>query len=571
MIKYFSLIDPYYKKWIYFFTVCAFINVILDTLSIVMVLPLVNILFDVKESTGFMLLLLNWINNFFSYFGINADKDIKVLFLISFVLLFVLKNFFQIFFIYFQNILFSSIEANIGIRIIKRTLGRTVISNNEKSIAEVIRDSSSQASIFIQNFLVPIVHTVIEIVTFGLIVSFIGFNYFNETVLISVLLLSIVSFQYLLIRKKIFTISSNIEMANKQKIKSIIDSSDIFKEIKIFNLYQYFFREFSKQAYRIMKMQNALGMIRFILKPIIEILFVSAICFSMYTLLISGQDLSESLPKLTLIVMAAFRVVPSINRLNIMTQRLRSAKPVLINLYIQLKDYNFEKIHSKVKKLDLKSKIKIKNLYFQYPGKNEPLFKNINLELKKGNSYLLLGDSGVGKSTFVELVLGLLQPTAGSILADNKNVKNNLLGWHKSFSYVPQKANLIQDTLLNNIILFSEDRDAAKLKYIINLMQLQNLINKNKEVGQRGSKISGGQVQRVAMARALLKESNILVIDEGTAALDNENEIGIIKKIIAYKKDNVILFISHKKSLKKYFDYSLEFNKQRIKKTKNGN
>jgi ATP-binding cassette, subfamily B, bacterial PglK len=571
MIKYFSLMDPYYKKWIYFFTVCAFINVILDTLSIVMVLPLVNILFDVKESTGFMLLLLNWINNFFSYFGINADKDIKVLFLISFVLLFVLKNFFQIFFIYFQNILFSSIEANIGIRIIKRTLGRTVISNNEKSIAEVIRDSSSQASIFIQNFLVPIVHTVIEIVTFGLIVSFIGFNYFNETVLISVLLLSIVSFQYFLIRKKIFTISSNIEMANKQKIKSIIDSSDIFKEIKIFNLYQYFFREFSKQAYRIMKMQNALGMIRFILKPIIEILFVSGICFSMYTLLISGQGLSESLPKLTLIVMAAFRVVPSINRLNIMTQRLRSAKPVLINLYIQLKDYNFEKIHSKVKKLDLKSKIKIKNLYFQYPGKNEPLFKNINLELKKGNSYLLLGDSGVGKSTFVELVLGLLQPTAGSILADNKNVKNNLLGWHKSFSYVPQKANLIQDTLLNNIILFSEDRDAAKLKYIINLMQLQNLINKNKEVGQRGSKISGGQVQRVAMARALLKESNILVIDEGTAALDNENEIGIIKKIIAYKKDNVILFISHKKSLKKYFDYSLEFNKQRIKKTKNGN
>ena len=150
MIKYFSLIEPYYKKWIYLFTVCALINVILDTLSIVMVLPLVNILFDVKESTGFLLLLFNWINNFFSYFGINADKDIKVLFLIFFVLLFVLKNFFQIVFVYFQNILFSSIEANIGIRIIKKTLGRTITSNNEKSIAEVIRDSSSQASIFIQ-------------------------------------------------------------------------------------------------------------------------------------------------------------------------------------------------------------------------------------------------------------------------------------------------------------------------------------------------------------------------------------------------------------------------------------
>ena len=570
MIKYFSIISPHYNKWLYVFVFCAFVNVILDTLSIVMILPLLNILFELNNDAGSKFIFLVDVKNFFTNFDFVDNKNVKILFLVLFVCLFIIKNIYYIFFIYFQNKLFGSIETDIGIRIIKKSLYSSVTFNNERNTAEIIRDSTSQSSTFIQNFLVPFVQIVIELTTFGLIAIFIGYNYFNETISIIFLLLFILFLQYFFIRKKIFLTSANLEIANKLKIKSIIDSQDIFKEVKIFNLYQYFFKEFGKQSFRIQRMQNVLGMMRVMLKPIVEILFIFGLCFSVYLILVNDKNISESLPKIALFVVAALRVVPSVNRLNILSQRLRGAKPVLINLRRQLNSINFDIILNKIKRLSLKSKLKIKNLNFKHINKNEFLFKNLNLELTKGKSYFLQGVSGVGKSTFVELVLGLLQPTSGSVLVDNINIKKNLIGWYKSLSYVPQKANLIQDTLLNNIILFSEESNLEKLNHIINLMNLKDLIKDSKKSGQHVAKISGGQAQRIVIARAMLKQSDLLVIDESTGALDSRSEIDIIKKIIYFNKNNLILFISHKKSLKKYFDYSLKFHNKKIKKTKNG-
>ena len=570
MIKYLSIISSNYNKWLYLFVFCAFLNVILDTLSIIMVLPLLTFLFDVKQNVGTSS-FYTWIEKFFLIFDINEKKNIQVYFLFFFVFLFIIKNTYHIIFIYFQNKLFSAIEADIGIRVIKNSLYGDVQLNNEKSTAEIIRDSSTQASTFIQSFLVSLVQITIELTTFGLLLLFIGYNYFYETIFITFLLLFILFLQYFLVRKKIFLTSKNIEIANKLRIKSIIDSQDLFKEIKIFNLYQYFFREFSKQSFRIMQMQNTLGMMRVVLRPIVETLFIAGICLSVYMILLSDTGINDTLPKIAVFVVAALRVIPSINRLNLNSQKLRASKPVLINLYNKVTSNNFDKIFNKIGKLSLKSKLKIKNLYFKYPNKNKFLFKNLSLELKKGKTYFLQGDSGIGKSTFVELLLGLLKPNSGRILVDNKNIKNNLIGWYKSLSYVPQKANLIQETLLNNIILFSEEKNSQKLVSILNLLNLNNLTKESEELGRQGAKSSGGQAQRIVIARAMIKNSDICVIDEGTAALDSKSEIDIIKKIITFKVNNVILFISHKKNLKKYFDYSLIFHNQKIKKIKNGN
>ena len=570
MIKYLSIISSNYNKWLYLFVLCAFVNVILDTLSIIMVLPLLTFLFDVKESIGSSF-FFTLIENFFFYLGVNQKKNIQITFLFFFVLLFIIKNIYYIIFVYFQNKLFSAIEADIGIRVIQNSLYSDIQMNNEKSTAEIIRDSSSHASTFIQNFLVPFVQITIELATFCLLLLFIGYNYFHETIFITFLLLTILLLQYFLVRKKIFLISTNLETASKLRIKSIIDSQDLFKEIKIFNLYKYFFREFSKQSFRIMQMQNTLGMMRVILRPVVEILFIIGICFFIYMMLLSDKSVSDTLPKIAVFVLTALRVIPSINRLNLNSQRLRGSKPVLINLYSKVSSNNFHKIFNKIKKLSLKSKLKIKNLYFKYPSKNKFLFQNLNLELKKGKTYFLQGVSGVGKSTFVEILLGLLKPSSGKILVDNKNIKNNLIGWYKSLSYVPQKANLIQETLLNNILLFSEDNNSEKLVSTLNLLNLNNLIKESEELGRREAKISGGQAQRIVIARAMIKDSDFCVIDEGTAALDSKSEIDIVKKIIAFKENNIILFISHKKNLKKYFDYSLIFQNYKIKKIKNGN
>jgi len=535
-----------------------------------MLLPLLSILFDLNEQSG-LNYFLTFVKNFLLNFDVNEKKNIQILFLIFFLILFIIKNIFQIVFIYFQNKLFSAIETDIGTRVVKNLLYGDVLVNNEKSTAENIRDSCSQASIFIQGFLLPLTQIIIESFTFALLLFFIGYNYFYETIFIAISVSSLFFLQYFIIRKKIFSISSNLEISNNLRVKSIIDSQDLFKEIKIFNLYQYFLREFRKQSLRIMQIQNTLGMMRVILRPLAETLFIIGICMFVYITLLSDKNLSDNLPKIAIFVVAAIRVVPAINRLNLYSQRLRGSKPVLINLYNNVTRKNFDKKFNKARKLRLNFTLKIKNLYFKYSNKNEFLFKNLNLELKKGKTYLLQGESGVGKSTFVEILLGLLKPNFGKILADNKNIKNNLIGWHKSLSYVPQKANLIQDTLLNNIVLFSEAKNYQNLTSILNELNLNNLLKESGELGSRGSKISGGQAQRIVIARAMIKNSDVCIIDEGTSALDSKNEVNIIKKIINLKFNNVVLFISHKKKLKKYFDYSLIFRNHTIKKIKNGN
>jgi ATP-binding cassette subfamily C protein len=568
MIKYLSIISSRYKIWFLFFFLCIFLNVLLDSFSVILIFPLISILFETNQGLGFSQYLLNFLHHS-SILNYLSDKiNIKIFFLIFFFLIFLFKNIYLIFYTYFQNKLFGSIEANISLRIFQKNLTENVVLNNEKDTSTLIRDASSYASLYVQNYLVSIIHSVVEFSTFFLIILFIGYNYIYETCLVAFSLFLLTIGNYLLIKKKIYKLSSEAEIAQKLKIKTIVDSITLFKEVKIFNLYEYFFKLFNKQVYRVIIIQNYLGLLRIILRPVIEIFFIFGLVVYLLILLNNNANINDSLPKLSLFVVAAFRILPSINRLNTLMQKVRQSEPIVKNIYENLNRYSY--VQKKIKILKFKSRLTIKNLYFKYPNKDDFVIKKLNLKLQKGKSYILFGKSGIGKSTFVEIILGLLRPTKGSISVDNINIKNKILQWQRSLSYVPQNANLIDETLLKNVTLFSNLNDSSyKINEIIELMGLKTLSNNPNFIGESGKKISGGQIQRVAIARALFKDSDVLIIDEGTAGLDNKNEIEIIKKIINLKKDIIILFISHKKSLKKYFDYSLEFKNKKIEKIKN--
>ena len=571
MFKFLKIISPKYKIWVAIFLFLSLLNIVLDTFSIILILPLIQILFDTGEVSGKLLEVFNIINNFLLGNFFDDQKDVKIFFLLFFVITFIFKNIYQIFFNYYQNILFGSIEADVSIRIIQKNLSDSTIISNKKSLAETLRDSNNYASIFAHNFLVPLINIVIDVSVFLLIFLFIGYNYLQETLIIG-LFFGLLSFiYYFIIRKKIKIIALSSENAQKLKIKSVLDSFDLFKEVKIFNLYDLFLRSFSKQAYRIIKMQNYLAMARYIAKPVIEISFIMGISYLLFILLSMDKNLTEFLPKLSLFAFAAMRILPSINKTNMMIHRISMSEPILISLYKQLNKFKFNQKNYSNKNLPFKDNIQIKNLSFRYPDQEDLVFEKINLTIKKNKSYFIFGNSGEGKSTFVELVLGLLSPNTGSIFIGNNNIKNNISNWQKKLSYVSQRPNLINDTLINNIVLFSEDKDQdmKKLDEIVKLLNLENLLKNNVIIGDKGKGLSGGQIQRIAIARSLFKDSQILVIDEGTSALDSKSEIKIIKSILQYKKNIAILFISHKKHLKKYFDYTLEIRNKKIREKKN--
>jgi len=164
----------------------------------------------------------------------------------------------------------------------------------------------------------------------------------------------------------------------------------------------------------------------------------------------------------------------------------------------------------------------------------------------------------------------LIKPQKGSILVDGKDIHSNLQGWFEKISYIPQKPHLIDDTIENNINFFINKHNTLnyekKINNIISLVKIEELLKKHENkifIGERGKRLSGGQAQRIAIARALLKKFELLVIDEGTSALDIKNENDIIKNITCLNKTSTIIFVSHKKNLSKYFDlvYELKNNK----------
>ena len=202
--------------------------------------------------------------------------------------------------------------------------------------------------------------------------------------------------------------------------------------------------------------------------------------------------------------------------------------------------------------LSFDDKISLKDLSFNYEGSRLKILNQINLIIKKGDKIGLLGKSGSGKTTFVNILSGLLQPTEGSIEIDNKKLNSNLSTYQKSIGYIPQDVYLFDDTIRNNIILNQKDSNISikKLNYAIDKSQIKEFLSSlecglNTIIGNKGIKISGGQRQRIGIARALYNDVQIIILDEATNALDDANENLIITEILENLTNKTIVVISH--------------------------
>ena len=282
----------------------------------------------------------------------------------------------------------------------------------------------------------------------------------------------------------------------------------------------------------------------------------------------------------SLYILALYRLLPSANKIMISLQHLRFFKSVLDIIYVELivkKDDSFLDYNSYKFKNNFffKKSIILKNISYSHINSSSLLLENFNFQFLKGKFYCISGESGVGKSTLVNIILGLLEPKSGMILIDDiKLNKENIRSWQNLIGYVPQEIYLNDDTICNNIALGvpENDIDQNLIDEVINLSKLDNFINslpkgKNTIVGELGDKISGGQKQRIGIARALYQNPEILIFDEATSALDYSTEKKILEEINLAKKDKTIIFISHRVKMPENFIELYEFkNKELIKK-----
>ena len=512
--------------------------------------------------------------NYFSY--MKLDESLNLIYFVSFgiITVFFLKNLFLFFSNYYQGKLRKYIREDVKKKVLKTYLFMPYkfhLNFNPSLLVRNITHDSVQAS----DLLFIVITILKELILLLLLLLVLIFSTASKGLFL-VILLSLISYVfYYFVKKIVKKAGKDIRQSAGQELKNLMQSFGSIKETKILSRENYFL---SLVKFNIKKIEDAKfisGLISSVPKLVLEVITISSIIFVLILYFNLGYEFNQILPSITLYVVCALRMIPAFNTI---TSKLTVFKRHSISLNAICRDLKNEKLTSESpdsfnKTFDLKEKINeilIKNISFSYEKNNYNL-KNISMSILAGEKIGILGKSGSGKSTFVDLLLRLHSPNEGSIFINNHNIKDNLDHWRNKVGFIPQNLYLFDDTIVSNITygLLEKDIDYKKFNKCIKISNLTDFINnlEDKErtlIGNQGVRISGGEKQRIGIARALYNSPEVLIFDESTNALDHNNEMQIMKEIDNLDYNCTKIIISHKLGPLMNCDKIYVFDKGRI-------
>ncbi|MDE7048833.1 MAG: ABC transporter ATP-binding protein/permease [Lachnospiraceae bacterium] len=335
------------------------------------------------------------------------------------------------------------------------------------------------------------------------------------------------------------------------------------KEIKIANKENYFINEYAKCGAGYVNAVQRYNLYNATPRLLIETVAIAGMIFYMMFQLLRGTPVSDILPQVTALGVAAMRLIPCANRINNHLTAISYFEPFFMgvsdNLQEEIRDESInydERIYQKqaeIKKLEIKDKIELKDIVYKYPNTDIYIFDHADMEIPIGKAVGIVGTSGAGKTTVVDIMLGLLSLQSGQILADGVEVRRHYHSWLKNIGYIPQTIFMIDASIRRNVAFgYGDDEiDDEKVWYALREAQLDEFVRGLPEgldtsIGERGIRISGGQRQRIGIARALLEDPEVLVLDEATSALDNETEAAIMDSINRLHGRKTLVIIAHR-------------------------
>lgn len=335
------------------------------------------------------------------------------------------------------------------------------------------------------------------------------------------------------------------------------------KEIKIANKENYFINEYAKCGAGYVNSVQKYNIYNATPRLLIETVCIAGMISYFIVIILRGAQVTELLPQLSALAMAAMRLLPSVNRINNYQTSISYFEPFFMGVSDNLQ----EEIHDKkvsyaaedylqkkeVEKLEIKKEISLQDITYKYPHTDVLIFDHADMVIPVGNSVGIVGTSGAGKTTVVDILLGLLQIESGRILADGVEVREHYESWLKNIGYIPQTIFMIDSTIRKNVAFgYAEDEiDDEKVWRALKEAQLDEFVRGLPEgldtsIGERGIRISGGQRQRIGIARALFEDPEVLVLDEATSALDNETEAAIMDSINRLHGRKTLIIIAHR-------------------------
>lgn len=416
--------------------------------------------------------------------------------------------------------------------------------------------------------LMAILKMLSDLIIASVILILLAFTHGLALLFLIVFLSLIVLSYYLLTRKKLIRFGKNSNDAATQLVKGIHEGIEGFKEIRILGRENFFYKKVVDAATKESIFAAKSEMISSIPRYLLEVFIVSFIVILVVGSILLNHDIVVILPMIAMFGVAALRLLPIASALSGSLVRLRYSDDAMSKLYNDLIEFdaNPEKLSYDNNVKSTFSNLKINKISFNYPNQKINALNDISMTISAGDSIGFMGASGAGKTTLVDVLLGLLEPQQGEIFYNDKKLKD-IKTWQSQVAYLPQQVFLIDDSLRNNIALGVNDKDIddRKIKESIRQASLNDIVEKLPQgidtfIGERGIRLSGGQRQRIAIARAFYFDKSVFIMDESTSALDNETEEEIVQEIKLLKGKKTLIVIAHRHSTIKYCDiiYKLE-------------
>ena len=505
-------------------------------------------------------------NFFIKNYLVTLDY-LSIIFLSSILLcfIFLIKNILIFIYHFCELTLRKDIIYTLSVKTYKNYLKANYLFHKDNNPAKLFNNITSKCN-KTANFLFLIVSAIKEILLLiFLLTSVLLVNFKISATIFTVMFLISLTI-YLFVKLRIKNIGKQTLRLEEETLKNINQGLGGFKIIKILGRFNFFLDKFGVIQNERLNLEIKLRLISLLPKFILEVLSIITISITIYLLLNQNNSLELILPTITFLSLVIIRMLPAFVSLNHGFQNLRHTRVSLDEHSQELLNFVNE-IKEEEKKLFTKVDIKnllLKNVSFKF--KNSPqIINNVNFEFIKGDFVGLIGKTGSGKSTIVDLILGLLKPDSGEIYFNGQKISDNYYEARKKIGYIPQEIYLSDESLLNNIAygVKAEDIDFKKIDDCIIKSQLKNFIDilPNKIdtiVGDRGARISGGQKQRIGIARALYNDASIIVMDESTNSLDEKTENIILEDVKMMFKNKIVISVTHKASTLKFCNKILE-------------
>ena len=538
--------------------IMIFVGGLLETLGVGAMIPVVTALLTpetLKEYVDKYPIL----QKICDLLGIQSVGQMTTALLLALMAIYVIKNLYLVYLVYRQNTFITQSRNQMISRVMGEFLNRPYEQYLGADIPTVFRITDSDIP---QTFslMLAMLQLASEVVVSGLI-----FIVLLCTDIFMTLFIMVLFGVMTLVIVKIFKPKLNKIGAKNQAIQSRIAKWRIqaiygLKDVKVLNREEFFVRNYYETGKVGANVGRTYAVMNNIPRLLIETVFIVGVLTFIIIYMKGGGNVASMVSTLAAFGVAAMRVLPSVNRINTYITEISYNQPSLDFVYQNLQEgmktdamLAQRRAYSQKEKLELRDKIELNHISFHYPDSDKNIFTDAHMEVPKGKSVGIMGTSGAGKSTIVDILLGLLHAQEGEITCDGVDIFKNYESWLAQIGYIPQSIYLIDESIRDNIA-FGIDADKIDEKRIWEVLeeaQLKEFVEElpnglDTTIGDRGVRLSGGQRQRIGIARALYHDPEILVFDEATSALDNDTEAAVMDAVNSFRGKKTMIIIAHR-------------------------